>query len=483
MKKENTKNHLPENQKINLESLVNEEQKYSKITKSNSEIFEFICANFSKINFAIETGVDSEKKVRKKDELVIIIDKLLDKAKELKLGLCSVDGKTFVYNRFYWSEVNEADLQDFLAKIARKSGLGKTDAEYYKFKMNLYEQFMSSSRLEKKANTKTLINLNNGTLEIKSNKFKLRDYDPDDFLTYRLNFDYDPEEKSPMFQSFIDDVLPDKSLQKILAEYIGSVFIPNSELKLEKVLFLYGTGSNGKSVVFEIIQALLGTNNVSSISLSKLTTCPNARLQLQNKLLNFSSEKGDIGDIDTFKKLVSREPIDVKVLYQNISQMYNYAKLMFNCNDFIKKNEYTNGYFRRFLFIPFDKTIKEKDQDKKLATKIIANELPGILNWILEGAVRLYENENFSPSKRSDELLKTFRRESDSVMMFKEDFELKPSTNEVNVTELFNKYREFCFSNGFKPCARNTFSTRLKSIGFTKKRKNTGYVFFLSHKF
>lgn len=483
MKKNNKENHLPKNPKINLETLVNEEQKYSNNAKSNCEIFRFIVSNFPEIDFADEAGVDNQKKVRKKDELVIIIQKLLDKTKELKLGLCSVYGKTYVYNRRYWSEVYEAEFQDFLAQIAKKSGLSKTDAEYYKFKVNLFEQFLSSSRLEKNASTKTLINLNNGTLEIKSDKFKLRDYDPDDFLTYCLSFDYNPEEKFPKFQSFLNDVLPDISLQRILAEYLGSIFIPNSELKLEKVLFLYGTGSNGKSVVFEIIHALLGTNNISSMSLSKLTTCPNSRLQLQNKLLNFSSEKGDIGDIDMFKKLVSREPVDIKVLYQNISQMYNYAKLMFNCNDFIKKNEYTNGYFRRFLFIPFDKTIAEKDQDKKLATKIIDNELPGVLNWILEGTVRLYKNEQFTPSKRSDELLKTFRLESDSVMMFKEDYQLKISTNEINLTELFNKYRDFCISNGFKPCARNTFSTRLVSIGFTKKRKNTGYVFLLSCKF
>lgn len=477
-----SKSVLPQNSEINLDNLISEEKKLTSKVKTNDEIFAHIIKNFTEINFPKEVGVDSEKKVRKKDELVVIVDHLISKAKALNLNLGSLDEIFYVYNKSFWSQVDKAELQDFLAKIAKRSGLNKTDANYYRFKNNLVEQFESSSRLKKKAKSKTLINLSNGTLEIDSNNFRLRDYSPDDFLTYRLNFDFDQNTNAPQFQKFLDEVLPDQSLQNILSEYIGSVFIPNSELKLEKALFLYGTGANGKSVVFEVIQALFGESNLTSLSLNKLTTCPNSRLQIQNKLLNYSSEVGEVGDLDMFKKLTSREPVDVKSLFKNITHMYNYARLMFNCNDFPKRNEFTAGYFRRFLFIPFENTIPEHKQDKSLATKIIDTELSGVFNWILAGMKRLYKNGNFSYSKKSDEFSKKFRLESDSVMMFKEEYELIPSEYEVKLMELYLKYKEFCYANGFRPCARNTFATRLVAIGFEKKRKNIGNVFYLSLK-
>ena len=39
----------------------------------------------------------------------------------------------------------------------------------------------------------------------------------------------------------------------------------------EKVLLLYGSGANGKSVFFEIIMAMLGPENVCNYSLEQLT--------------------------------------------------------------------------------------------------------------------------------------------------------------------------------------------------------------------
>jgi putative DNA primase/helicase len=102
---------------------------------------------------------------------------------------------------------------------------------------------------------KVLINLQNGTLEIDGNgQHELRDFDSADFLKYQLPFDYNPQASAPMFQKFLDKVLPDKSAQNVLAEYCGYVFVKN--LKLEKAMILYGQGANGKSVFFDVITAL-----------------------------------------------------------------------------------------------------------------------------------------------------------------------------------------------------------------------------------
>lgn len=53
----------------------------------------------------------------------------------------------------------------------------------------------------------------------------------------------------------IQQQLPEKELQDILAEFTGYVF--TKRLKLEKALLLYRTGANGKSVYFDVMNALL----------------------------------------------------------------------------------------------------------------------------------------------------------------------------------------------------------------------------------
>ena len=99
--------------------------------------------------------------------------------------------------------------------------------------------------------------------------------------------------------------------------------------KLEKCLLLFGAGANGKSVLFEVINSLLGSNNISNLSLGNLKEEHNRAL-IKNKLLNYGSEiRGNI-EADIFKQLVSGEPIQARLKYGNTFIMRNYAKLAFN---------------------------------------------------------------------------------------------------------------------------------------------------------
>ena len=92
-----------------------------------------------------------------------------------------------------------------------------------------------------------------------------------------------------MFMKYLDRVLLDEDAQKVLAEYIGWIFTP---LKLEKCLFLYGSGKNGKSVFVDIVEAHLGKENISHESLSDMCgeNGDRSRANLSGKLLNTCSD-------------------------------------------------------------------------------------------------------------------------------------------------------------------------------------------------
>jgi len=254
---------------------------------------------------------------------------------------------------------------------------------------------------------------------------------------------------------------------------LGYVFIKHGgRLKLEAALILYGTGANGKSVFFEIVNALLGNNNVSSYSLQELTDDTGYyRAMIANKLVNYASEINGKLQADSFKKMVSGEVVPARLPYGKPMQLTNYAKFIFNCNELPKDVEHTNAYFRRWLIIPFDVTIPKAEQDSELHTKIIEKELSGVFNWVLQGLNRLLEQKKFSDCEAAQQAVEQYKFESNSVQMFLNENEYKGSpTNYKLITELYQEYRAFCIDDGMPPFKKTNFIKQLRALGFVVDR-------------
>jgi putative DNA primase/helicase len=330
----------------------------------------------------------------------------------------------------------------------------------------------------------TLINLLNGTLEIAPNKTLLRPFNANDFLTYQLSFSFNPESKAPIFKNYLNNVLPDMELQQILAEYIGYLFIPNNKLKLEKTILLYGVGANGKSVFFDIINALLGRQNVTTYSLAKLTDQNGYyRAMIGNKLVNYASEINKKLDPAFFKQLVSGEPIEARLPYGQPFILEKYAKLIFNTNELPKDVEHSNAYFRRFIIIPFNVIIPERQQDKSLATKIIDKELPGVLNWVLDGLKRLTANKSFTESDIVAEQIIQYKNEADTSYLFLEESGYIPDIeNNKPLRELYMEYKGFCKDNNYMAFSNRNFKKRLQTHGFETRKTSLGQVVYCAVK-
>lgn len=426
---------------------------------------------------------DEGQPLKQKHAIVLIIDEVLEAAKRRKWGLAKRYDFVYCYAGTHWQQVDKDTLKGFLAEAAQKVGYSKREARYYEFQHKLLQQFLAVANLpEPEASPdKVLINLANGTLEINGEGPKLREHRAEDFLTYCLPFEYSQHARAPRFQAYLQQVLPQESTRHLLAEYIAYCFLPG--LKLEKVLLLYGSGANGKSVFYDVVSALLGPSNISSYSLANLAEEHN-RAMIADKLLNYGSEinAGGIGR-DLFKQLASGEPVQARLKYGNPFIMTGYARLMFNANTLPTDIEHTEAYFRRFLIVPFAVTIPEDQQDKNLAKKIITQELPGVFAWVLRGLERLIEQQNFSSCDAVQATLQRYRKESDSVAGFLEDPDMNYIPAEegpewVALKQMYSEYKTFSHECGFKPVSIRTFSERLESHGFLLRRRNIGKVVF-----
>jgi len=428
-------------------------------------------------------------KLQTKHYLILSVENTLEIADRNKWSLCKNHDFIYLYNGTFWKDIEKETFQKFLGEAAEKQSVKKFDARFFSFRESLFKQFMATAYLPTPEPDpgEVLINLQNGTFEITAKEARLRAFNSSDFITYQLPFEYDPEAKAPIFQAYLNRVLPDYERQQVLSEYLGFVFIKHGSntLKEEKALILFGSGANGKSVFFEVVNALLGTDNVSSYSLQSLTNENGYfRAKMANKLVNYASEINGNLEASTFKQLVSGEPVEARLPYGQPFMLKHYAKLIFNCNELPKDVEHTNAYFRRFLIIPFDVTIPEHEQDKQLHSKIIESELSGVFNWVLDGLNRLLIQKRFSHCEAARLAVDQYKAESNSVRLFLDESGYQSSPNEYRlIKELYPEYRVFCGNDGMKPFSKRNFIKQLKEFGIIQGRQpGTGQnVVYLSN--
>ncbi len=424
-------------------------------------------------------------KLQHKHYIVITIEEIQELLAKCKWGMCLNNGFVYLNNGAYWKVIIKEGLQKLFGDIAEKLGVPEFDAKFYQFREALLKQFFAVAHLPKpkRGRGNLLMNFLNGTLDISPGKQTLRPPNPDDFITYQLQFEYNPAATTLLWMAFLDKVLPDKSKQHILAEYLASAFIGNKTLKLEKVLMIVGGGSNGKGVVHEVVTALFGSENVSNFSMESLTDSQGYyRAMIVNKLINYSSENGGKVDPNIFKQLASGEDAPARLPYGEPFQISDYAKLIFNTNKLPKEGvEQTHAFFRRFLIIHFGVTIQEHEADKELHLKIIANELPGVFNWVMDGLHRLLKQKGFTYCEDSIRQVEDYKVQSDSVRSFLIDEEWKASTENdgIGMQALYTKYSFYCSQGGLRPVSIKEFSNRFKEAGYEVKRGNVGVIAYV----
>lgn len=410
---------------------------------------------------------------------VDIVYKALQLAKEAGFGFAWHGGQHNMYIGTHWVIVRKTNIIELLSAVAKAGNIHYSKADYHAFRDELYKQFRSVLKnLEPRSSESIKINCRNCTAIFGSNGVTMQAFARKDNFSYILNYDFDPEATAPMFQRVLDEALP-LDAQMVLQEYIGSIFL--SRFNLQKALFMYGSGANSKSLILNVISAALGRENVVEHSIESLCEDGSRTIaDLEGKLLNICSEMSRKFNLENFKKLIVKETMTARRLYGEPYPINNYASLLFSCNELPRSIEHTPAYFRRLLIVPFLKTIPEDKQDRTLGDRIIANELSGVLNWIIQGVERLIKQGQLSKSELIDKALSEYKIDIDSVASFIDDNNWKKSTTDsMSLQNLFEGYMTYCKDTNVHACSRKTFTARLRLAGFEVTRKSSGMFVYI----
>ena len=430
--------------------------------KTGIEALDFFLQQIEEISFsASESG-----KVKHNDYYIGSIDHLLRTARLNLWDIGMKNGAPHFYNGRLWQRIDKDIFRHALQVVGVKQGIPHRVVRDHLFVDKLEKQFVSEARFPvPSTNDSPKINLRNGTIHITPSGTELKPFDKMDGLTYQLDCDYDEAATAPLFQKFLNRVLPDIAVRKLVAQYIAYVFLRN--LNLEKVLFLYGGGANGKSVLLNIIRALVGAGQCCEFSLEGITEKECQRAELGHHLLNVSTEISTRLKTEIFKKIASREPLQARYLYKQPFTMQDYATSIFAMNELPRDVEQTDAFFRRFLIIPFNVRIPEEEQDPELAQKIIGNEMSGVLNWVIRGMQSLIDEQQFDIPDIVRGAVSQFRQESDSVLSHLVEHEHRIGDGcFISLADMYNSYRQQCTSDGSKPVSKRNFAKRLRELGY-----------------
>jgi putative DNA primase/helicase len=375
------------------------------------------------------------------------------------------DQQLLVFTGSHWESVESQQWMDFVTRCAHSCGVPESLCMNPLFMKALFESVafnLAEYRRQLIPGGEVWLNMRNGKLVIgRDGSVSLLDHSKDDLFRYTLPYSYDAQADCPQWQRFLDRVLPNADAQLLLAEFIGYTLMTGHEL--EKMLLLYGEGLNGKSVTLEVIEALLGSVNVSYLSLSDLTNDDVKRAGIEHKMLNISHESGKDVNPNVLKQLTSGERVLIKNLYRDPRETNDYGKFAAAFN-MMPRAENTFGFFRRLLILPYEVTIPKEEIDRQLAVRL-KDELPGILNWVLRSLPDLMTRGEFSPCESSDRALEQYRLQSDNVRLFLNEM-CESSEYTTLATALYTAYRGYCISSSLKPIGKNKFYARLESLGY-----------------
>ncbi|MSS84989.1 DNA primase [Actinomycetaceae bacterium WB03_NA08] len=241
--------------------------------------------------------------------------------------------------------------------------------------------------------------------------------------------------------------------------------------------FLYGAGANGKSVLADVLMRLLhdyAEPAPANFLMMTQTQHPTEIARLQGARMVVASEVPEGGKFDEVKvkQLTGGDTLTARYMHGDFFTFQPTHKLWLLGNHQPKVSAGGYSFWRRLRQIPFTNIVPENKRDLALADKLINQEGPGILAWIINGAVN-YLTHGLNEPTEVLEATKAYERDEDALQRFVDDRLIIGGGNLVRVARktMRHEYTAWCKLEGVTPASANAFTRELAlrfNIGTTK---------------
>ena len=319
-----------------------------------------------------------------------------------------------------------------------------------------------------------LLGLPNGVLDLRSLHF--REPDRDDLITKETGVAFDEKADCPRFKQFLFEIFDGSmALSSYIQRIIGYCL---TGLTDEQCIFIpFGGGENGKSTFIETMVALFGDYSMTmrpevlmlgGRADGERATPAMARLPGVRFLSSIESQEGRKLNEALIKQMSGGDTISARKLYSKNFDFVPNFKLFLATNHLPEIQGTDHAIWRRLQCIPFNVRFDGNNKDLKLKNKLLL-ELPGILNWAIEGC-RMWQKDGLNPPSEVERATGIYRGLMDILVSFIDDCLIQEFGMKTRKSDLFRVYLTWCARNGEHPQSQRELSIKLSERGFKSGR-------------
>jgi putative DNA primase/helicase len=400
---------------------------------------------------------------RKSFRPALLADEIL---REVELLTDRESKVTYRWTGQHYKQVHFEDLQRIAKKkMGNLSTTARVNDAINQVKFDSYlpeDETMNLARAwpdEEQGDKHVLLCVNNGMLDLDTGR--LLPHDRKYRAVFKFPWDFDPKGTGacPRFNKFLSETVQIRRVIGEVQEFAGYTLWPYNAY--EKVLFLQGPGSDGKSVLIKVLQAMVGDDNCASVDLADLES-EFYRAMLHNKSLNaFAEIDAHLPSSKYLKAIATGDSLMAAYKFQDGFTFAPFCKLIFSGQDFPNSPDKSFAFYRRFLPIPFRRQFIGSAADPYLIDKLLA-ELPAIFHWALVGLYYLRRRGYFRLSADTEAVQREHKYQSNPVLQFLDECAVAGEGYSVARNELYEAYKTWTKDAGHYTKNKAQFGKALK---------------------
>lgn len=320
----------------------------------------------------------------------------------------------------------------------------------------------------------------NGIYDLDKNQIYSKTYDyfithtiPHNFIRDAVSFDEYVDNNEVVEKPCVFDELFEQWVGKenvdLLYEIAGYCMLP--DMPLNRIFFLLGSGSNGKSTFLNILTELIGQDNCCS---TDLTTLMNSRFELSrlHKKLVCTMGETDFKALDrtsVLKKIVGNENIGLEFKFGGTFEDKLYAKLIIATNSLPETHDRTHGFYRRQVILDF---IGRFTEQKDVMASLTHSDYESFARKALNALRRVLVNRQFTGEGDTEEKMQRYEDRSNPLPRFIREHTVNDPEGEIPKYAFRDNFNAWLKENGYRTLSDEEIGIKMKKQGFEDKRSS-----------
>jgi putative DNA primase/helicase len=280
-----------------------------------------------------------------------------------------------------------------------------------------------------------------------------------------LPYDYDSAAACPQWLQFLAALWPDdRQSIETLQEVLG--YLLTSRTDLQKMFFLIGPKRSGKGTIARVIRELLGPSNVAGPTLSSLADQFGLQPLLNKRLAVVGDARlGGRADASVItERLLSITGEDLQTVHRKHQTAVTDrlpVRFLLISNELPKLDDASATLPSRMILLRLRESFYGRE-DHTLTERLLA-ELPGILNWALDGLERLQARKRFIQPETSQDLLDAMEALASPITAFINECCIVAPDRSVPINTLYGRFKSWCEEHGRRPETEQVFGRNIRA--------------------